>query len=219
MDTVTLRAAIADALDHEQRTGELAYLLHGRLHRLHCTIQVNARDPTANLLAFVRDYVQRVPDLLDALRDIAEPQGNGEDVEAIIDRCVEFFASPPRLVVGHHGLNGAMNTAYMAHRLIEEMNDHHLVSRGRALAPIDTTRSNLIIHQLIGESYANQLDDAVHLIATELIHGWRGDRAPTASPAGKPEPLPELLRRWPCLKDSLGSDLLHLPAYGATSIH
>ena len=218
MDTVNLRAAIADALDHERRTGELAYLLQGRLCRLHCTIHVNPRDPTASLLAFVEDYVQRVPELLDALRDIAEPQGNGEAVEAIINRCVEFFANQPTLLVGHHGLNGAMNIAYMAHRLIEEMNDHHLLSLAQAPAPIDTTRSNLIIHHLIGEGYANQLDEAVHLIAVELINGWRGTTTP---PRGLQQsaPLPELLRRWPCLRDSLGSDLLQLPAYGTTSIH
>src|SRR5690554_1042224 len=217
MDTVNLRTAIADALDHERRTSELVYLLHGRLHKLHGNIHISGQDPVSSLVDFVSDYVQRLPDILDALREIGALQGTEEEAETTIDHCIDLFARPPRLVIGHHGLNDAMNTAYMAHRLLEEVNDHHMVSRGKLLAPLDITRSNLIIHQLIGESYANQLDEAVHLIATNVINRWR-DSQWAARPDRSPR-LAEMLSRWPCLRDRLGNDPLHLPSYNAISIH
>ncbi|MCK9562979.1 MAG: hypothetical protein M0R02_09710 [Bacteroidales bacterium] len=210
MDTVNLRTIIAAAERHEQQTGELSLLLRGRLHSLHGAITPRASD----LLDFVRRYVARLPDILDAMRDLGARQGTEDSVEDVIDSCCELFARPPELLRGHQGLNGAMNSAYMAHRLIEETSDHHQVSRGQALLPLDSTRSNLVIHQLIGESFANQLDSAVSLLTSELISRW-----PPPSPAtgGEPSPtlLTELLQRWPCLQDSLAGDLFQLPA----SIH
>lgn len=218
MDTVNLRTAIADALDHEQRTSELDYLLRSRLYKLHGNIRISAGDPATCLVVFVRDYVQRLPDILDSVREISALQDTEEDAEITIDRCTDFFIRPPRPVVGHHGLNGAMNMAYMAHRLLEEVNDQHLVSRGKMLAPLDITRSNLIIHQLIGESSANQLDEAVHLIATDVINLWRDNQQQTAQPDRLP-PLAEMLSRWPYLHDHLVGDPLHLLSYNTPSIH
>lgn len=50
-----------------------------------------------------------------------------------------------------------MGSAY-AHRLIEEINDRYLLETGQIFIPSDMTTANLIMHQLIGEPFANQLD-------------------------------------------------------------
>ncbi|HEY8386554.1 MAG TPA: hypothetical protein VIK82_10085 [Porticoccaceae bacterium] len=206
MDTVNLRTIIANAIHHEHQTGELSQLLRGRLHKLHCAITPSA----SNLLDFVTRYVTRLPDILDAMRDLGERQGTDDKAEDLIKSCCELFSRPPAVLRGHQGLNGAMNSAYMAHRLIEETSDLHLVSHGIALIPLDSTRSNLVIHQLIGESFANQLDSAVNLLAREIIGRW--PEAAAAEGASQPSLTEELLQRWPCLQDSLAGDIFHLPA-------
>ena len=75
------------------------------------------------------------------------------------------------------------------------------------LAPIDTTRSNLIIHHLIGEGFANQLDDAVHLIARDLVME-KDTRGAPARQDTDPSAIVETLNRWPCLKDELAGDMI-----------
>ncbi len=212
MDTVNVRSAIAHALAHEQATGELGGLLRARLGHLHGAINPRASDPARHLLDFVTRYVTRLPDILDAMRDLAAQQGTEDEAEGVIDCCCELFARPPDLLRGHQGLNGAMNAAYMGHRLVEEANDQHLVSRGLPLVPLDSTRSNLIVHQLIGEGFANQLDSAVRLLSEKLVSDWIVS-APRS--AAESRQAPELLRRWPCLQDTLAGDLFQLSA----SIH
>lgn len=218
MDTVNMRAIITQCFGHEHRTSELAWLLRSRLHNLHSAIRISSANPAVYLLDFVQRYVERLPDILDAMWDISRLQGTDDVAEAIIDRCVELFASPPQLLVGHNGLNGAMNTAYMALRLVEEVNDYHLLSRGNALLPLDTTGSNLVVHQLIGESFANQLDEAVRLIAAELIGQW-GNHLPDRLRVANSPNVSEMLQRWPCLRDCLGGDVLRVGAFAAPSIH
>jgi len=207
MDTVNLRTIIANAEHHEQQTGELSQLLRSRLHSLHCTIAPRSSE----LLDFVTQYVRRLPDILDALRELNALQGTEDRAEALANSCGELFARPPPLLQGHLGLNGAMSSAYLAHRLIEETSDHHLVVHGLVLIPLDSTRSNLVIHQLIGESFANQLDSAVSLLSSDLISGW----APPSSAAGQKAPsatlTKALIQRWPCLQDSLAGDIFRLP--------
>lgn len=213
-----MRTIIDQCIDHEHRTSELAWLLRSRLQSLHSTIRVNAPNPAIYLLDFVERYVGRLPDVLDAMWDISRQQSTDDVAETVIDRCVEFFVSPPQLLQGHNGLNGAMNTAYMALRLVEEVNDYHLLSRGRALLPLDTTGSNLVVHQLIGESFANQLDEAVRLIAAELIAQWGSPQSGSTRETSIPH-LSEILQRWPCLRDCLGGDMLRLGVFATPSVH
>ncbi|MAT50608.1 MAG: hypothetical protein CMK32_05440 [Porticoccaceae bacterium] len=207
MDTVWIRKIIIDALAHEKRTFELGYLLQSRLHHLHSAIHLSVTNPVANLLLFVRRYVERLPDILEAVGEISARDDTEEIAEAVSERCAALFAAPPALLDGHRGLNGCMNIAYMCHRLLEEINDSYLLAEGRMLAPIDTTRSNLIIHHLIGEGFANQLDDAVHLIARDLVME-KDTRGAPARQDTDPSAIVETLNRWPCLKDELAGDMI-----------
>ena len=75
------------------------------------------------------------------------------------------------------------------------------------LVPMDMTRSNLIIHHLIGEPFANQLDSAVHLIVDEL---QQKDLVfvPEACREDRSNRWASDLQRWPCLIDNLSVNLL-----------
>ncbi|HSX69979.1 MAG TPA: hypothetical protein VLF16_03520, partial [Pseudomonas sp.] len=103
--------------------------------------------------------------------------------------------------------------AYLAHRLVEEVNDRYIAHLGQPLIPLDTTVANVIAHQLIGEPFANQLDEAVHHTLDELLDDsvFRQDsvqeyRARLASPQTL-----AAWQNWPCLSRQLGVEL-GLPA-------
>ncbi|MFN7133346.1 MAG: hypothetical protein ACK4N5_14805, partial [Myxococcales bacterium] len=51
-----------------------------------------------------------------------------------------------------------------------EVNDLYIKHFGQPLIPADTTVANVIAHQLIGEAFANQLDEAVHLAVDEMLN-------------------------------------------------
>ncbi len=206
MDTVCIRQAIALAIDHENTTWELHYLLRQRMGRLHSAIHLPTTAPVERLMDFIIHYAEHVPAFLDALQDIAPTAGTEELADAATELIAELFVCPPQLLNGHTGLNAAMREAYLAHRLIQEANDQLACRQGAILLAMDMTRSDLVVHQLIGEPFANQLDKAVSVMAHNLLaeHPVPATQAAQASGAG----WARLHKQWPCLTDNLAEDLL-----------
>ncbi len=211
MDTVTIRQAIARAKQRERQTGYLAATLHQRAQTLHKAIQLPAQNTVATLLHFIIRYVEHVPEYLDALIGIGTSMGVEDVTDPILAISNEFFVQPPALLNGHEGLQALMDEAYLAHRLIEEVNDRYAGGDHSALIPMDMTRSNLIIHHLIGEPFANLLDEAVALIVDSLEQQdyFFVALSPARTAGGTTARCWEKeLERWPCLTDTLVVDLL-----------
>lgn len=167
MDTVNLRNAIYEAEHHEALSHELAQLLKWRLDHLHSTIRVCPTNPVKQLLDFVAKFVNRTAPLLDSI--IAYQRTDNEDLtDTLVATCTDFFVAPPPILADCRGMNGAMNKSYLCHRIVEEVNDAQRVVGGTPLTSLDFTCSNLIVHQLIGEPFANQLDDFVLRSANKL---------------------------------------------------
>jgi len=162
MNTPALREQIQRALAHETSSGDLARQLESQLDRLHPTIQLPASDARGVLARFVAAYVEQVPDVLDAAHAVAREAGIEARVKPVLKLAEQFFLSPPSILEGHQGLDALLDEAYLAHRLVEEVNDRYIAHLGQPLIPLDTTVANVIAHQLIGEPFANQLDEAVH---------------------------------------------------------
>jgi hypothetical protein len=219
MDTVSIREAIAVALAHEARTGELDYLLTQRVRRLHPAITVPGERPVEALLDFVERYAHHVADYLDAMQAISRTLGTEDMADAVAYASSDFFCNPPALLSGHQGLNAVMNEAYLAHRLVEEINDYSMHHRGSLLLPMDMTRSNLIIHHLIGEPFANQLDEAVEFLAGEMTAEGEFDQRRRDEPGGSMSQWRDQLRSWPCLVDNLADELLLYAGWGRTPLH
>lgn len=207
MDTVIIRQAIAAAKTHERTTGQLARLLKTRVSPLHKSIQLPSENIIPALLNFIIHYIDKVPEFIDAVDAIADEYGLIDYIEPVISTAREFFMEPPALVAGHEGLNSLMGESYLAHRLVEEVNDRFISGYNMPLVPMDMTRSNLIIHHLIGEPFANQLDSAVHLIVDEL---QQKDLVfvPEACREDRSNRWASDLQRWPCLIDNLSVNLL-----------
>ncbi|MET1079488.1 MAG: hypothetical protein ABWY06_15860 [Pseudomonas sp.] len=209
MNTPALRELIERAHQHEASTGLLARHLERPLSRLHPSIQLPAQDGLGVLVRFVTAYVAQVPDVLEAAYAVAREAGIEAQVKPVLKVAEQFFLQPPALMAGHEGLDGLLDEAYLAHRLVEEVNDRYITHLGQPLIPLDTTVANLIAHQLIGEPFANQLDEAVH----HAVDGMLGDdafaqdsvlayRERLASPQTE-----AAWKRWPCLSRQLGVDL------------
>ena len=209
MNTAALRQLIAQARQQESGSQALSRFLQTQLERLHPSIRLPKEDAPGALSAFVIAYIEEVPDVLDAAAEVAREAGIEAAVKPVLKIAEQFFLQPPALMAGHEGLDGLLDEAYLAHRLVEEVNDRYIAHLGRPLIPLDTTRANLIAHQLIGEPFANQLDEAVHHALTGMLDDASFDQ-PSVEAYRERLAAPDTESawlRWPCLSRQLGVDL------------
>lgn len=207
-----IRETIAQAKAHEQSTALLASQFSKNIDRLHRAIELPEDNKVQALMNFVIHYIEHVPDFIEAMSNITNDAGIFDYSQTFMTIARDYFLNPPETVAAHEhsGLIGLMDEAYLAHRLIEEVNDRLIGQIGIPLAPMDMTRSNIIVHHLIGEPFANELDLAVHYSIESLMpkedlfqsdvflsyieehkkRGWAGE-----------------LERWPCLANDLSISL------------
>lgn len=209
MNIAALRERIDSALQHEMEHGTLAAELAGRIDGLHRAIRLPYGDAPGTLLRFVRAYVGEVPELVEAAASVATEAGIDAQIKPVLRLAEEFFLNPPQVMEGHDGLEALLDEAYLAHRLVEEVNDRYITHFGQPLIPLDTTVANLVAHQLIGEPFANQLDAAVHRASETLLdpqifssESASVYRAQLTSPQ-----LSAAWHSWPCLSRQLGVEL------------
>ena len=170
--------------------------------RMHPAIGLPADNGHQLLLEFVTRYIEHVPDFLDALSALMCEGGIYPQGKRFIEIAEDFFVAPPELIAGHSGMHALIDEAYLAHRLIEEINDQVILLCGAPLLPMDMTFSNLVVHDLLGEDFANELDLAVHYAIEALfpLEALRQDaRFINYVNACKNRGWRETLQRWPCL--------------------
>ncbi len=209
MNTAALRSLIQHAHQHEAASGLLRQQLEAQLERLHPAIQLPDVDALTVMARFVAAYIDQVPEMLEAAASVAEEAGIREQILPVLKVAETFFIQPPALLEGHQGLNALLDEAYLAHRLVEEVNDRYISHLGQVLIPLDTTMANLIAHQLIGEPFANQLDEAVHHAVDGLLNEAIFQRASVQAyreRLANPHTVSSW-KRWPCLSRELGVEL------------
>ena len=203
-----LRERVRSAREQAASDESLRGWLQRKLPQLHRAI--NVRDAAeSTLFNFIQTYIERVPDLLEAAQSVATNARMKAQLLPVLKVAEEFFLQPPEVAEAHHGLLLLLDEAYLAHRLVEEVNDRYLSHGGEPLIPMNNIKANLIVHQLLGEEYANELDAAVD----EAVAGLLPDKV-FASPEfiaykeGVDEQLQrDMWRRWPSISDELGVDL------------
>ncbi|WP_425913648.1 hypothetical protein [Pseudomonas sp. GWSMS-1] len=209
MNITALHALIQRAHQHEASTGHLSKQMQAHAGQLHPSIRLPSENTSGVLQQFVSAYIEQVPELLLAAQQVAQEAGIEAHIKPVLKIAEQFFLQPPALMAGHEGLEGLLDEAYLAHRLVEEVNDRYITHLGAPLIPLDTTVANLIAHQLIGEPFANQLDEAVH-------HAVEGMLDDASFAQGSVQAYRERLHspqteaawlRWPCLSRRLGVEL------------
>ena len=208
MNTAALRQLIQRAHQHEATTGQLARQLDTQLERLHPSIRLPVEDAQGVLARFVAAYIEQVPELLDAADAVAREAGIDAQIKPVLKIAEEYFLQPLALLNGHDGLDGLLDEAYLAHRLVEEVNDFYIAHLGQPLIPLDTTVANVIAHQLIGEPFANQLDEAVHHAVDEMLDEqvFQGSVQEYRTRLSNPQTV-AAWQNWPCLSRQLGVEL------------
>ncbi|BFM09870.1 hypothetical protein R50072_00230 [Simiduia litorea] len=226
-----IRDIVATAIAQERSEGIFLRVVTANFGKLHNAIAFLGNDGKPNacpeaLLEFVMSYIRHVPDFIDAVNKIGK-EHNIQDVTTPFLRIAQdFFLSPPELIDGHTGIAALLDEAYLAHRIIEEVNDHICARFGIPLAPMDMTKANLIVHSLIGEPFANDLDHAVqYSIEMLLMRGSTVDRLLTSDAFQRYVGKHQLsgwdveIAQHPCLINDLCIDLKFAQKSDASHLH
>lgn len=209
MNIAAIRAQILCAQTHEATTGLLAKHLATQLPQLHAAIELPDFDKKEVMTRFVSAYIEQVPDLLDAANDVAHKAGIESQITPVLRIAEHYFTDAQELLKGHEGLEALLDEAYLAHRLVEEVNDVYIKHFGQPLIPLDTTVANIIAHQLIGEAFANQLDEAVHHAVDQMLDD-ENFALETVEAYRKKLVSPDTgtaWSQWPCMSKQLGVGL------------
>jgi hypothetical protein len=200
-----IRTLVQQARARDASSGKLTALLASRAQHLHAAIKLPAQQSAVLLADFVVRYIEQVPNFIEAISCITEEAGIYKRVEPLLNIACDYFLSPPDIVNGHSQLGSLLDEAYLAHRLLEEVNDRFIGYCGIPLAPMDMTRANVIAHELIGEPFANELDQAVLFSAELLLNQYQftGENFERYIEAHQNSGWSEELARWPCLTDDV----------------
>ena len=215
MNIAALREQITLAHQHESQTGQLKQRLQEQLPHLHPSIQLPQEDAQGTMARFVAAYIDQVPELLEAAHAVAREAGIESQIKPVLQIAEAYFLQPPEVMNGHVGLDCLLDEAYLAHRLVEEVNDLYIRHFQQPLIPVDTTVANVIAHQLIGESFANQLDEVVHHSVDEMLDedSFALESVEAYREALRSPVTGEAWKRWPCLSRQLNVELALTPSH------
>ncbi len=186
MVATIIKDKISSAVRTEAKTGDLHRRLQERLPQLRERLVLTEDAPVEGLLAFIREYVESVPSCILLVAAVSKHMGFYDYAEPFLDMAENYFLNPPGDLPQGGGLEALLDEAFLAHRLLEEVNDHHIRHLQRPLLPIDMTEANVIVHHLLGDDLANRLDQMVHDTAAKLLereYVWARVRAIPASSA------------------------------------
>lgn len=202
---IHIRQLIDTAKQHDTASAQLSQLLRVRTHHLHEAIKLPKQEAEQLLAEFVVRYIAQVPEFIEAISDITKEAGIFDGIVPLLNIASDYFLAPPDIIGDHGQLEALLDEAYLAHRLLEEVNDRFIGYCGIPLAPMDMTRANVIAHELIGEPYANELDQAV-LFSAELLlnqYSFAGESFQHYIALHKSRGWSQELQRWPCLTEDL----------------
>lgn len=184
-----IRQKIEAALRYEEQTGQLRHRLEAEvlLSHLRSKLILPELDPVSALMGFIRSYVESVPGCIRLVTAVSKRLGFYPYGAPFLDIAQDYFLQPPEDLPAEDGLEALLDKAFLAHRLLEEVNDHHIRHLQRPLLPVDMTEANIIVHHLLGDDVANQLDALVQQTASQLLekeYVWNRLRAIPGAEAG-----------------------------------
>lgn len=175
MGVQAIRDLIEQTKKIESESKHLQKQVCEQMEQLHHTIELPEDNACESVIQFIVEYIDHVPDFIEALYSASEEVGIQQFVFPFLTIAEENFLAITSLNEPLTGLDVLLNKAYFAHRLIEEVNDQYLQKTGSTLIPMSMTWSNLIIHSILGEPFANELDKIVeetvkHMMRSQGIY-------------------------------------------------
>ena len=170
MTLETITQFIEKARQQEAGNGHFRRTMAERLEELHGIVRVDGDQHVENLLQFGIEYIETAPQLIECVSICARNAGVEELFKPFIEAAIGYFTNPSILLSHYDGLDGLLIKAYLCHRLMEEMYENNRSFRNSNLVDMDATLANLLAHHLIGEPFANELDQSI-LITVRQIAG------------------------------------------------
>ncbi len=165
-----IKEIISAALRKENETDQLRSRLERQLPQLQHKLLLPEREPITALMAFITGYVESVPSCLRLVTAVSKRLGFFEYAAPFLHLAEDYFLQPPGEVPHDGGLEALLDEAFLAHRLLEEVNDHHIRHLQRPLLPLDMTEANIIVHHLLGDAFATRMEQLVQFTAAQLLH-------------------------------------------------
>lgn len=159
---------INEARRQEARSGNFLRQMQESAASLPSTIVIEGYQPASCLFQFALEYIEMAPRLIECVEACASEAGNSGLFAPFIKAATGYFTQPSVLLVRYDGLGGLLIRAYLCHRLMEEMCENNRSTRASELVDVEATRANLLAHQLIGEPFANELDQSITVTVLQI---------------------------------------------------
>ena len=210
MEVQAIRDLIHRAKVIESKSRHLRKQIYDQMEQLHHTIELPEENACNTVFNFVDEYIDHVPVFLEGLYKASAQAGIESFIYPFLDIAEENFLSPvtqdQRLV----GLDVLLDKAYFTHRLIEELNDNYLTKTGSSLIPMNMTWSNLIVHSILGEPFANDLDVIIEQTVNQMMRSqaiYNKELFDGFVHMRNPEEWINLWTEWGCLSQKLDIEL------------
>ncbi len=172
MTLETITQFIEKARRQERESGYFQRTMEERLKALHGIIRIDGDQHVEKLLQFGIEYIETAPRLIQCVDICARNAGVEGLFRPFVEAAGGYFTNPSILLARYDGLEGLLIKAYLCHRLMEEMYENNRSFRNSNLVDMEATLANLLVHHLIGEPFANELDQSI-LITIRQIAGTR----------------------------------------------
>lgn len=167
--TPDIRHLIAAAILQEEESSLLRARLSRQLPRLRKRLILPENEPISALIGFIAAYIESVPGSISLVTAVSKQLGFHRYVAPFLHMAEDYFIQPPDDIDTDSGLEALLDEAFLAHRLLEEVNDYHIGHLGQPLLPVDMTQANIIVHHLLGEPLANRLENLVQYASSQLL--------------------------------------------------
>lgn len=170
-----IRKPIAAAILMEQQGKLFRSHLVRQLPRLRNKLILPERDPVSALILFTTRYIESVPGSISLVTAVSKQLNFYRYVAPFLHMAEDSFLRPPD-DISTLGLEGLLDEAFLAHRLLEEVNDCHIRNLGHPLLPVDMTEANTIVYHLLGEALASRLETLVQYASSQVLERagvWR----------------------------------------------
>ncbi len=159
---------ISQARRQEARSGEFLRQLRDRATQLPRSVRVDGDEPAICLFQFAVEYIEMAPRLIECVDACAREADKIALFTPFIQAATRYFTQPSVMLARYDGLDGLLVKAYLCHRLMEEMYENNRSTRDSDLVDIEAIQANLLAHQLIGEPFANELDQSITITVLQI---------------------------------------------------
>ncbi|PAV26934.1 hypothetical protein C8D92_103117 [Tamilnaduibacter salinus] len=164
--------AVLDIIDQarrqEARSGTFLEQMKRRSQQLPESVVVQDDDPGLCLFQFAIEYIEVAPRLIDCVETCAHDARIYWLFEPFVQAAIRYFTQPSVMLTRYDGLDGLLIKAYLCHRLMEEMYENNYSIRSSQLVDVEATQANLVAHHLIGEPFANELDESITITVIQI---------------------------------------------------